>query len=384
MRTVFCSCILSCVFLVLLGGCRDRDTDSGDVLTLAVNEKSDDGAIDLAQIVDSVTYVPLETKPESLVGTRIIRVLFADDLVFVVSVFFTGSKILIFDTNGKHLRTISRRGRGPGEYLNIDKAMLDEMNRRVIIYDQRSFRMLFYDYDGNFTGEISKFAENYYPDDIIILPNGNYLCYKSSHVDNGKYLGDVWEVDSNGVFLRWVVPTEFINPSIGGDFHFYPLKNDQVGFTDLETLNCHYYDGKDFISYCRFSFAGRTAIDFEGMYNRQFTDYALRDEQFVNLDYLLNNGNYIFSDWYDDTGKEFYVLYDRSTGALKTSRTIADSESPKFVFDNDYAWGGFEFVWSNNPNVIVSPVSHDRFYDSGNEYENPVLQLLHVKTTGHE
>lgn len=59
--------------------------------------------------------------------------------------------IKVFDPNGKYLRTIGRRGEGPGEFKSIqDHAFLPD--GRLLVMDYSAHRSSFFDSSGNFIG----------------------------------------------------------------------------------------------------------------------------------------------------------------------------------------------------------------------------------------
>ena len=376
-------CCVTFLILATLAGCGggpDRVVDdSGGVLTFTIHERSIDGSIDLTEIVDSVTYIPLETTPESLIG-YVIRAYFVDDMVLVQS----GQQIFFFDKRGKFLRKISRRGRGPGEYLNLSNTILDETNKRIIVYDGYGDKLLYYDFEGVFRKEVPDFAVKYFPREIALLPNGNFLCYRPDHGRGYPHPSGLWEVDSMGVFKRWVRQDDTVHPDIMSfqASYLYPMRDGKTGFNGVETTSGYYYDGSEMVEYCSFVFDSKTADHYEGMYNDEFIELSMKGETFLVRDYFYDNGKYILSSWVDDGNKLFYALYDRSDGSLKTTRTPVDSDFPRIVVNRRGDWVAWEFVFSNDPDVIVAVVRHDLFFDRGDEYANPVLQVLQVKRPG--
>jgi hypothetical protein len=366
------------LMLFALSGCGGREGGTSDnVISITVHERSIDGTINLADIVDSVTYIPLETTNESLLD-RIVEVFFVDDTVLVR----VNSRVFLFDKNGKYLRKISRQGRGPGEYLDLSQMMFDEVGRRIIILDGYADRLLYYDMEGRFVKDVPEFATGYIPRDIVNLSDGNFLCYRPDHDEvPGATPGGIWEVDSTGAFKRWVRKDDMIHPvTFAGDMnYFYPLPDGRIGFQGVETESCYYYDGNDMVEYCRYVFDGNTVRDFKGVDNVEWMSRFPQKDMFLIRDYIFDTGRYLFSGWLDDRHKQLYTLYDKSTGSLKTTRMPADNESPKILTHRSGSWVGWEFVPSNDPNVIVISAPHNLIYGTDTETDNPVLQVLHVK-----
>jgi hypothetical protein len=82
-----------------------------DVIGALKNEKS----LKLSEIVDHIEYVKLETTSECLIGGG--SVLKVGNNLYVKK--FNPAGMLVFDSNGRFIKQISRPGKGPGEYLNF-------------------------------------------------------------------------------------------------------------------------------------------------------------------------------------------------------------------------------------------------------------------------
>jgi len=92
--------------------------------------------------------------------------------------YFVGDRenhiIHIFDDDGKHFRTISRRGRGPGEYLKISNfALDDELNVYVLCRETlQILKYVYPDYRYESSTELSNYiSEIYWQGDILWAAN---------------------------------------------------------------------------------------------------------------------------------------------------------------------------------------------------------------------
>lgn len=63
-------------------------------------------------------------------------------------------RILMYDPKGKYLRTIGRKGQGPGEFQNISIARFDKEGH-IYVTDISNRRISFFDADGNFLRQIN-------------------------------------------------------------------------------------------------------------------------------------------------------------------------------------------------------------------------------------
>lgn len=129
-------------FLGCLVACNKQTISTADVI-IPVNESS--SSINENEHFKSTRFVALETNDNSLISF-ISKILFHEDFIAIVDK--NTHKICIFDHNGKHIKTISRRGRGPQEYISMSDVSIDVDNNRFVIYDDRGQKFLFYSYDG--------------------------------------------------------------------------------------------------------------------------------------------------------------------------------------------------------------------------------------------
>ena len=68
-----------------------------------------------SKFVKDIKYIPLETGPNSMVGS-IIKIIVENNRIYISD---NQGKISIFSMEGKHLNTLTRQGRGPKEYIRL-------------------------------------------------------------------------------------------------------------------------------------------------------------------------------------------------------------------------------------------------------------------------
>ncbi len=110
------------------------------------------------ELFDTLSYrfIALETKKECVFG-EISKVFIDNDLIFVLDKEFA-KKAFIFNIEGKFITQVGKNGNGPNEYSNLQDIDIDKTNRQIILYDLNNWKILYYDYDGNFIKTI-QFAE---------------------------------------------------------------------------------------------------------------------------------------------------------------------------------------------------------------------------------
>ena len=152
----------------------------------------------LSDIAKQVTYIPLETNDNCLIG-NIFRVTLAKEFIFVDN----SGVILQFSSKGKFIRQLTKNGQGPGEG-SVANIALDEENR--LIYCQIS-----YTYDIivlNFEGKHIKTIKNPFAKEALknppvggmIVYNGNILFAFPNNDGQMPYKYVV--VNSNGDILH--------------------------------------------------------------------------------------------------------------------------------------------------------------------------------------
>ena len=115
---IFCFCSL-CVF---------SQTSPVEIkFDLENMEKSDLG---LSDFIESIEYIPLETKDECLIGRGM---LFDYDETHIVVTDCDTESVYLFDRKGRFLRTISSKGGGPEEFINTHNVFLDSDQTIVIV-----------------------------------------------------------------------------------------------------------------------------------------------------------------------------------------------------------------------------------------------------------
>ena len=134
----------------------------------------------LDSLIDSIRYVPLETNKSSLIQ-YIEKVIPFEGSLFVLDM--RSKVVLKFDANGKFVMQIGKNGKGPGEY--ITPTSFEIINKQIIVWDDRSSKIIYYDTDGTFLMDKKLgFRMNHF----IAFGKDKYICEivarKNFHVQN--------------------------------------------------------------------------------------------------------------------------------------------------------------------------------------------------------
>lgn len=157
------------LFLFLLTGigCTQiSHVDSGDKeslsLSLPLNQKEQ--IVHFSEIIDSLCYIPLETKEECLIGS-VDKLLLAEDDKFIVVDKEIASAIYIFDKKGSFIRRIGHQGLGDSEYVTIGDVTYGY--GYIYIWDNSRKSILKYSIEG----------------DLVKTWNFNYTAYSICCID---------------------------------------------------------------------------------------------------------------------------------------------------------------------------------------------------------
>ncbi len=140
--------------VIFLGGCSARQVCNSSLhevnLIQAFNNVKQ---VLMSEYISSINYIPFETNDSVLIGG--IRYNFETDgnYIFVPSGNLQ-STIYVFDNNGKYIKNIGRKGRGPGEYLAVARMKFYPESNTLMV--QGGPKSLFYSFtDGQCIKQIN-------------------------------------------------------------------------------------------------------------------------------------------------------------------------------------------------------------------------------------
>jgi hypothetical protein len=138
--------IFLAVLLLLAAGCGGNIQTGDDFITVDVTKSYPKKELILQDFMD-VEYIALETGGDFYTQGVVMAV--GKEIIIVKNRVDDGD-IFIFDRNGKGLRMINRKGRGPEEYSFILKIVLDEDNSEMFVSDHQINKIILYDLYGKF------------------------------------------------------------------------------------------------------------------------------------------------------------------------------------------------------------------------------------------
>jgi hypothetical protein len=130
--------IFTALLLLLTTSCHTGKKPQADLTTIdIIPALSNYKEFRLSEMIDSVEYIKLETRPECLISSasRVIG------KKYILLLNGRPPQVLLFDRTGKFIRPIGKIGKGPGEYTYPDCVDLSPNEERIIVHDisQRLF-----------------------------------------------------------------------------------------------------------------------------------------------------------------------------------------------------------------------------------------------------
>ena len=160
------------VFILFLIGCGSNISREFETIRITKNIVD---AIRIDEIFAACTFVNLEATDSSLVDPW--HIVLRNDVIYISD----RSRIFQFSTDGEHLRTLNRRGRGPGEYLGISDFVISD--EEIIIWDRNGRTLFKYSLE-------NRYIDSYKLDDYIstiYIIDKNRILLSSAYSRNDEY-----------------------------------------------------------------------------------------------------------------------------------------------------------------------------------------------------
>ena len=381
--------IIACLYLC---SCSSESGDNLYKSEIEVNPKSEE-VIKLSEFVDDVKYVELEFSNESIIK-RISAVYYSNGKYIIAD---RGTHtIFIFSDKGKFLSKFNRKGRANYEYLSLDNVMFDEQKEQIIVYDFNRRNLLYYTLSGECVATLNisaKCTRSF--QDIINLPNGNFLCYEFMHGTQQSNYDGIWEMKPDGEIVRWLHRNELVHPCSSPVYAMAYDPQGKIFIMNMEDNADMEYDDK--LAYgVKYNMQGKTAKDFSGLNNSDYAPKWSQGEMFNTRRWAVKVGEYIFSKWSgEQRGEVYYTLCNEQNGQVTCGRDVdylsckGAQALPSVVLNGKDA---IEIIPSNLKGSVVVPLyveslmsekyaSQSKTLLAGRDIDdmNPILQIWTVR-----
>jgi 6-bladed beta-propeller len=151
---------------------------TGNTRKIDIPDKDSD-FINLDTLINDIYYVRLQTTKSSLIG-KIDKIIFTDDYILIADKNVSQS-IFIFDQHGNFSAKISGDPDSSNALLHITDIAFDTEKKRVLVYDDESNKIMYFNLQGKYVGYDKVFLQlshiGSFPDQSMIFElekNSNY------------------------------------------------------------------------------------------------------------------------------------------------------------------------------------------------------------------
>ena len=228
---------IAIIFIIICLSCSKRtETKTSDSIDLNKIDK-----VSVNDLFQSIDVVQLETNNQCLIA-HVTKVIFYNDRYYIFDV--RQQAILCFDSTGKFLFNISRRGQGPEEYIYMEEFNIDTFTQELLLLEPFG-SLLTFDLEGKFIskkrllGEIIAYNEVYPVNkDTLLFRSLNKYSFatysKSKNLIIDKVEGEI----SDNIFSP-LHKTYVYNDQI---FFSIPATNDIVNLSDNSLFSWDFGD----------------------------------------------------------------------------------------------------------------------------------------------
>jgi hypothetical protein len=364
--------------------CKNKNQTNGmksnDTILVSLDMDKNE-TIDFTEYIDSIRFIRLDNSEECLIG-KIQKVIFYEGRYYIQD--NKAGSIFVFDETGKFQCKISKKGQGPGEYVEISRLLIDYNKKQILIYDVASRKMLYYTLDGKHIKDVHRFSNNDIIRDVIQLPDGNFLCYAPGY-RGGKYKHGIWKVDSTGKFDRFLWESTIQYPFAIHEHksYFYELKDNETGLWCADYNDIFHFSNDSLYKYLSMKINMKTSTDFPG-YDIDNTP----DQNIMTKTNVIEKDNFVLTYWWNHDKDYRNSIYLKNENKITVSRGIKYGED--FIPGIDIHFNRTDQMMTVIYAYTVDYILADKYISEKSksmlrsmfnetDEDNPVLGILYLK-----
>ena len=371
--------------------------DNNNIVIVNTNKNYPLLDLKLSDVAD-ITYIPLKFNKDSIIfiNDDISKNIYVSkDKIIIGDRNRIDSKLFVYDHNGNLLYQIGRRGRGPGEFLDLFLFTADTISNEVVIYNRNNLSFMIYDINGNhkYDKQLLKGNSDFFQienigSDYIIGYNyrSNYIAPNFSKNPLGM---DV--IKGNGKTLVAFERKSLSNKEIRDIYYPRPYISDNMpGLIWQMTTTSNGTYITSFRSDTIF-FVGKDLT-----VTPKFVDVTEYGHEEITIFPTMETKKYVFFSTemkYGKSGKLRHFAYDKSSNSIfrinnNTSEDINKCNFRLALISNEIVLNQFTLTQNHNyAAIILTPIFLKNHYELLNkdlkpisdrlrEDDNPVLMLM--------
>ncbi|MCT4600621.1 MAG: 6-bladed beta-propeller [Marinifilaceae bacterium] len=325
--------------LIIICSCTSKNDDNRSIdVAKAINNPI---SLDINKYVSNIKYIPLETKSECMIG-EIKKVLKSKDYIFVADF---SDNLFVFDLNGKFVKKIGNKGKGPNEYISITDFAINNAKQEIIIASLNEF--LVFKFNGDF---IQKSRLNDSSLQVISVDDSDRIYYIKPIGRPSKILEDLICIYNIKGELLKTIKASIIRQK--GDIPF---------FNSIYTKNNN--------TYYKEEFSNRLYILNSKLEKNNFLDLNFGKYAFDQVDFSFarakNWGSKYRLKQFMDFENIDLIIVQKGLLGNNILTLILDKETGKLINPNNLSDRKFE-------GIIIKGISHKPLSD----YNNELLTLI--------
>ncbi|MFW6275163.1 MAG: 6-bladed beta-propeller [bacterium] len=148
--------------------------------------------------ITDIKYVFLESTPKGMIG-KIEKIKIYNNRIYLLDINIT-NRLYLYEDNGRFIETIGKKGKGPGEYIQVMDFDIDEYGN-VYLYDNGKKNLIIFDCDGKFIKEI-KLTSRFF--EFALIDKETLAVYNCFH--KGKVIAHIGRYNLNSEDLQIIIP----------------------------------------------------------------------------------------------------------------------------------------------------------------------------------
>ena len=296
----------------------ETSTGEEDYTLLTIDVNGEDSLL-TSQIYDDITYIPLETTEECILG-EINKIISVEEFIFILDS-EVNEALFTFSNDGTYFDKIDKLGPGPGEYLSIDDFCVDTVNQELVILSSSSEKCLIFSYEGEFLQEI---PFNLYAYKIEMTDDGHYLLFcmnePNPEIDNPHF----FKLSRSGEIMDTYFPIREKEKDIHHQLVNQVISSEEGTFYLPSFIpEIYQFTGEGFAKKYEVSF-GSQSLDLEQYPSFSSSDilYEIDRNAYAIVDgHLIDTGNWLFFTMVYQ-GQIGYVYYHKDREELRWSYSV--------------------------------------------------------------
>ncbi len=380
--------ILWIILLQILYACNSEKPKSEIITIDLVKELGESfSSIYMSEIFSDISYIRLQTNDDMMIGNNP-DISIVDNVVIVKD----RDNCFLFDKNeGKFIRKIGAKGRGPNEFRTAS-GFVNPINKNIYLRGWQG-ELLEYDFDGRFHRKIS------IPDYSDSFTNPS-LTFNYTFFDNdiiAYFINPVGTEDK--LLMVFTVESEIV--SIHNNINIFPDKsfsiqtgesqfyhyNNQLFYKEIYNDTVYSVTNKHLFPHLVLHI-GDYLLPYESKwwgFQKDLSEFIINSnliETTSNFIFRFNFDNHSFLGWYDKTTKGLKIS-DWDSGIVNDEQDFAPFIPIKAINNNEIM--GYTDAWKikqwfkDNPEKAAQLPPHLKEFEKLTKNDNPVVMIARLK-----